>query len=374
MRFLAKCLTLLGTCLLATAAYAGDLSHYNMPRGVTSISRDIYDLHMAVFWICVAIGVGVFAVMIYSMIMHRKSRGVTPAQFHEHTIVEITWAIIPLLILVAMAIPATTLLMRMENSKEADITVKITGYQWRWRYEYLDEGISYFSNLKTPLEEIQNQKAKQQWYLLDVDHPLVLPTHKKVRFLITANDVIHSWWVPELGIKKDAIPGFIHESWAVIDKPGTYRGQCAELCGTNHAFMPIVVVAMDDKDYAHWLAEQNGKKEAVAVETEHKWTKDELLAKGETVFKTTCAVCHKADGTGMPPVFPALKGSKVATTGSVKAHIHLVLNGVPGTAMQAFGQQLSDEDLAAAITYVRNAWGNNTGDIIQPADVAKERG
>lgn len=233
-------------------------SKYNMPVGVTPISHDVYWLHMTVFWICVAIGVLVFGVLIYSLIMHRKSRGVKPAEFHEHPGLEIAWAIIPFLILVAMAIPATTVLMRMVDTRDSDVTIKITGYQWKWRYEYLDQGINFFSNIATTQDQIHNLAEKTPTYLLEVDKPLVLPTHRKIRFLVTANDVIHSWWVPALGMKTDAIPGFIHDSWAYIEKPGIYRGQCAELCGVNHGFMPIVVVAMNDTDFNNWL-KQNGK-------------------------------------------------------------------------------------------------------------------
>lgn len=348
---------------------------YNMPRGVTPLSHQIHNLHMTIFWICVAIGVVVFGVLLYSLVMHRKSRGYQAAQFHEHPVLEVTWAIIPFIILVAMAVPATTVLMRMEDYRNSEITIKVTGYQWKWKYEYLDQGISFFSNLSTPLDQIQNKVAKNPWYLLEVDHPLVVPVQKKIRLLVTSNDVIHSWWVPELGIKRDAIPGFIHEAWAIIEKPGTYRGQCAELCGVNHGFMPIVIEAKSDADFQQWVASQKPgqPKQLPAVLSGKNWTKDELMKRGEQAYNTSCSVCHKVDGAGMPPTFPAMKGSKVAT-GPVSAHIDMVLNGKTGTAMQAFGTQLSDDDLAAIITYERNAWGNNTGDVVQPADIAKAKG
>ncbi len=344
---------------------------YNMPRGVTPISADVYSLHMTVFWICVGIGVVVFGVLIYSLIYHRKSRGVEAAQFHEHTVVEIVWAIIPFLILIVMAIPATKILMKMNDDSESQLTIKITGYQWKWKYEYLDQGISFFSNLSTPQDQLSNKAAKGEWYLLEVDKPLVVPVHKKIRFLFTANDVIHSWWVPSLGIKRDALPGFINEAWAVVEKVGTYRGQCAELCGTNHAFMPIVVEAVTENDFNAWVTQQTGQ-QAQAAAAPQKMTKDELMAQGEKVYNKTCAVCHKPDGTGAPPVFPSIKGSKIAT-GALKDHINLVLNGKPGTAMQAFGPQLSDVDIAAVITYQRNAFGNNTGDVVEPADITAAR-
>lgn len=360
--------------LLAITPYAlahGE-SNYNLPKGVTPISQYIYDLHMTIFWICVVIGVVVFGVMIYTLIYHRKSRGVKPAQFHEHTVVEIVWAVIPFLILVAMAIPATIVLIRMNDTKEADINIKVTGYQWKWQYEYLDNGISFFSNLSTPRDEIENRKIKNQWYLLEVDKPLVVPIHKKIRFLVTANDVIHSWWVPSLGIKRDAIPGFIYEAWARIDKPGTYRGQCAELCGVNHAYMPIVVKAVTEEEYDKWLAEQTNQKAQAAQLSTKNLTKDDLMSLGKKVYDTNCAVCHKVDGSGMPPAFPAITGGHIAT-GPIAKHIDMVLHGVPGTAMQAFGKQLSDADIAAVITYQRNALGNKVGDIVKVKDIKAAR-
>lgn len=351
-----------------------------MPVGVTPISQDIYDLHMAVFWICVAIGVVVFSVMIYALIMHRKSRGAVPAQFHAHTGLEITWAVIPFILLILMAVPATLVLMRMEETKDAEITIKVTGYQWKWKYEYLDQGISFFSNLSTPYAQLQGKAPKGPYYLIEVDNPVVVPVNTKVRFVVTSNDVIHSWWVPELGIKRDAIPGFIHESWAIIEKPGTYRGQCAELCGTNHGFMPIVVEAKSQEEYDQWVKDQTAPKvpvktapvpEGVAASTVKKWTKAELMKLGEEGYNSKCSVCHKTDGTGMPPAFPAIKGSKIVT-GPLAAHLNMVFYGKPGTAMQAFGAQLSDEDIAAIMTYQRNSWGNNAG-IVQPSDVAALR-
>jgi cytochrome c oxidase subunit 2 len=228
----------------------------NMPRGVTPLSHAIYDLHMLVFWICVAIAVIVFGIMLFSLIRHRKSRGVTPAQFHEHPVLEIAWAIVPFIILIAIAVPATKTLIKMNDNSNPDLTIKVTGYQWRWRYAYLDQGIDFFSNLSTPTEELQNRAKKNPWYLLEVDHPLVVPIHKKIRFLFTSNDVIHSWWIPTLGIKRDTIPGFINEAWARIEKEGIYRGQCAELCGTNHAFMPIVVQAVSESAFNQWVKQQ----------------------------------------------------------------------------------------------------------------------
>lgn len=359
-----------GAFFISGSAWAA--IQYNMPHGVTPISRDMFDLHMMVFWVCVAIGIGVFSVMFYSIIMHRKSRGHVAAQFHEHTGVEIAWAVIPFLILVVMAVPATLVLMRMHDVGDADLTIKVVGYQWKWRYEYLDQGISFFSNLSTPPEQIQNKEKKNRHYLLEVDKPLVLPINKKVRFLVTANDVIHSWWVPRLGVKQDAIPGFIHETWATIMKPGVYRGQCAELCGVNHGFMPIVVIAKTQDEFNQWVSQQTaGKVAGLAAAKPEVLSKTALMEKGEAVYKASCAVCHKADGSGMPPAFPSMKGSRIVN-GDPALHIALVLNGKAGTAMQGFASQLNDNELAAVITYERNAWGNS-GSVVQPADVKAAR-
>ncbi len=368
--------------LLATNAFAEYT--FNLTPGVTPISQDIYDLHMTIFWICVAIGIVVFGVMFYSLFKHRKSLGVKPATFHGNVRIEIFWAIVPFLILVIMAVPATLVLMRMEDSSNADVNIKVTGYQWKWQYEYLDEGISFYSNLATPMDQIKNKVPKDKWYLLEVDKPMVVPVHKKIRFLVTSNDVIHSWWVPALGIKRDAIPGFIHEAWARIEKPGIYRGQCAELCGLNHGFMPIVLDARSEEDYQKWVQSQKAgveQAQATAVAANNKtWTQQELMQSGENLYNGQCAVCHKPNGKGMPPAFPALVGSAIAT-GPVKNHIDIVLNGKPGTAMAAFGNQLNDADIAAIITYERNAWGNGdtqkygqaAGGLVQPAEVAAAR-
>ena len=350
---------------------------FNMPVGATAISKEIYNLHMFAFWVCVGIGAVVFSILFYSIIMHRKSRGAVAAQFHEHSGVEIAWAVIPLLLLIIMAIPATRLLIKMEDTRNAAINIKITGYQWKWKYDYLDQGISFFSNMVTPLDEIHNKIVKNPAYLRQVDNPVVIPIHQKVRFLLTANDVIHSWWVPELGIKADAIPGFIHEVWTEVETPGIYYGVCAELCGTNHAYMPIVVEAKTPEAFARWVQDKSagkvkidrnpGSNKAVAL------TREVLMKQGASVYATSCAVCHKPDGSGMPPTFPAITGSKIAT-GNVKNHIDIVLNGgKPGSAMQAFGPQLSDTEIAAVITYQRNALGNSSGDLVQPEDIQAAR-
>lgn len=367
--------------ILSTASAAGLLlgaadvmAEYglNLRPGVTSVSQEAYSLHMLIFWVCVCIAIVVFGVMFISILKHRKSKGAVPAQFHESTTVEILWTIVPFLILIGMAIPATTALIALEDTSDSELSIKVTGYQWKWQYEYLDEGVSFFSTLSTPKNQIMNQVDKGADYLLEVDNPVVVPVGKKVRFLITANDVIHAWWVPDLGVKKDAIPGYINEIWARIDKPGVYRGQCAELCGKDHGFMPIVVVAKSEADYEKWVADQKSSGEAAAAANDREWSRADLMAHGEKVYGTNCAACHQANGAGVPGTFPALAGGVIAT-GPIAGHIDLVLNGKAGTAMAAFGAQLSDADLAAVITYERNSWGNDTGDVLQPSDIKAAR-
>lgn len=342
----------------------------NMPRGVTPVSQQIYDIHMVIFWICVIIGVGVFGVMFYSMFAHRKSRGAVAANFHENTKAEVIWTVIPFLILAAMAYPATKTLLNVYDASEAELDIKVTGYQWKWQYEYLGEGVSFLSELSTPADEIYNREEKSQYYLQEVSQPLVIPVNTKVRFLVTANDVIHAWWVPDFGVKKDAIPGFINETWAKVEKTGVYRGECAELCGKDHAFMPVVVNVVEKEEYAAWLAERKAEAEALRELTEKTFTVDELMEQGKAAYDRACAACHMANGEGIPGVFPALKDSPAAL-GPVEGHMEAVINGVPGTAMQAFAGQLSEVDLAAIITYERNAWGNDVGDLVQPVDVLK---
>ncbi len=357
--------------LLAFAHSALADYQLNMPEGVTPISHDVYRLHMAAFWMCVGIGVVVFGVMFYSIIMHRKSRHPVPAKFYQHLGLEITWAVIPFLLLVIIAVPATVVLFRMDDTRNSDVVIKITGYQWKWRYEYLNQGISFYSNLSTPMNQRMNFAPKDPHYLLEVDNPLVVPVGEKIRFLVTANDVIHSWWVPELGIKQDAIPGFIHEAWARIDTPGTYRGQCAELCGAGHGFMPIVVQAVSKEDFAKWIHKMtNGKVNANTMLPNKAWTKSELLQKGRQVYHQSCEVCHQEDGAGLKGLYPSLKGNAVVI-GSSDEEIRTVLLGKPGTAMQPFEDQLTAEEIASVVTYTRNEWGNNAHDIVQPLQVAK---
>lgn len=363
---------------MGTPMAAVDKWQLNMYRGVTPLSKDMYNLHMIAMIVCAIIGVIVFGVMIYSLIHHRKSKGHAPADFHGNHRLEIVWSVIPFLILVGLAIPATQILMRMEDNSDSDVTIKVVGYQWRWQYQYLDQGLSYFSTLSTPYDQIQNKAKKGEWYLLEVDKPLVLPTHKKIRFLVTSNDVIHSWWVPELGVKRDAIPGFMYEAWARIEKPGIYRGQCAELCGINHAFMPIVVQAVSAEEFDQWVANQTKVKEefstvGVSPLPSTAISADDLMTVGKQKYEQLCAACHQNNGTGLPPLYPALKRSSVAVGNPISRHIRILLDGIPGSAMQPYREQLTDNEIAAIVTYERNAWGNNTTDVVQPAEVAAVR-
>ena len=350
----------------------------NMPKGVTPLSKDMYHLHMIAMEICAIIGVVVFGILIYSLIHHRKSKGYQAAHFHDNTRLEVVWTIIPFLILLGLAFPATRTLVKLDNTDNAEVTIKIVGSQWKWQYYYMDEGVSFYSNLATPFNEIMNKTKKGATYLLNVDNPLVLPVGKKVRFLVTASDVIHSWWVPELGVKRDAIPGFMHEAWANIKKPGIYRGQCTELCGVGHGYMPIVVKAVSEEEYKQWIAEQLKKQtlwhdKQYAIDEQKNMSKDELMALGEEKYNMICAACHKVDGKGLPPMYPALKGSSYAVGYPISRHIDIILYGSPGSAMQSYENMLSNEEIAAVVTYERNAWENNTNDIVEPVEVAKLR-
>jgi|AntAceMinimDraft_5_1070358.scaffolds.fasta_scaffold00117_23 cytochrome c oxidase subunit 2 len=355
--------------VIAMAAGDDNISAYNMPRGVTEVGHQIYNLHMIILWICVVIGVAVFAVMFYSIYYHRKSRGFKASTFHESTKVEIAWTVVPFLILIMMAIPATTTLVDIYNNDDAEMDIVVTGFQWKWKYEYLNEdgeNVAFFSNLSTPQAEIDNIAPKGEFYLLEVDEPMVIPVDTKVRFLITANDVIHSWWVPSLAVKRDAIPGFINEVWTKATKEGVYRGQCAELCGKSHGYMPIVVNVVSKEEYKQWLVGKQQDAAQVKDLMAQSFSMDELMERGKGVYDVNCLACHGAKGEG--GVGTAIAASAVAT-GDVGHHLDIGIKGVPGTAMQAFGAQLNDVDMAAVITYQRNAFGNNMGDTIQPIDV-----
>ncbi len=347
-------------------------SNYNLTQGVTDISHKVYELHMTIFYVCIVIGLIVFGLMFIAMLKHRKSKGAKAAQFHESTFIEIIWTIIPFVILVALAVPATKTLIEMEDNSNADITIKITGSQWKWHYQYFDHDFGFYSLLSTSAEQIANKEKKGSNYLLEVDKPLVIPVNKKVRFLVTADDVIHSWWVPAFAVKQDANPGFINEAWTRVNEPGTYRGQCAELCGKDHGFMPIVVKVLPENEYQQWLDSQLANiasaKEQEQQELNNGMTMTEAMSLGEEVYISRCAACHMPGGQGIPGAFPALKDSKIAL-GDIAEHIDVVVNGVKNSAMQAFGDQLSLKELAAVITYERNAWGNDTDDLVQASDV-----
>nr|WP_300309320.1 cytochrome c oxidase subunit II [Halomonas sp.] len=344
---------------------------WNMPVGVTDISREVHSLHMTIFWICVVIGVVVFGAMFYSLFRYRRSKGAQAAKFHEHTTVEVIWTAIPLLILIGMAVPATATLKKMYDASEADLDVMITGQQWRWQYSYLGEDVNFISSLATPREQISGDQERGENYLLEVDQPLVLPVGKKVRLLMTSDDVIHSWWVPELAVKQDAIPGFVNENWVRINEPGIYRGQCAELCGKDHGFMPVVVQAMEEEEFDAWLAERKSAASEEAAGADREWKLDELMERGEQVYGSICAACHQPNGAGLPPTFPALAGNQ-ALLDDREHHLDTVLNGVAGTPMPGFRTTLSPVELAAVITYERNAWGNDTGDVVQPSEIAEQ--
>jgi cytochrome c oxidase subunit 2 len=388
--------------LWLTAFSAGaesERSIWNMPVGVTEISREVYGLHMLIFWAVVIIGVVVFAAFFFSIWAHRRSRNPEPATFHESTTVEIVWTIIPFFILIGMAIPATGTLIKIEDSGDAEMSIKVTGYQWMWGYEYVGEDVSLISRLDRESDRVRQvgsgiDPSTVDNYLLEVDNRLIVPVDTKIRFLLTSNDVIHAWWVPDLGMKRDAIPGFINEMWARIDEPGVYRGQCAELCGRDHGFMPVVVEAVPKDEFEAWLAEQKGGDGSQSAETEARQTasaddagtvsdaddaatEDEpaeelalsaLMETGEKIYGGQCVACHKDSGQGMPPAFPSLHGSEVVT-GDPARQIAQILNGK--NAMPPFGH-LSDEEVAAVVTYTRNSWDNDSG-VVQPADVAELR-
>ncbi|MDX1455387.1 MAG: cytochrome c oxidase subunit II [Gammaproteobacteria bacterium] len=415
MRFSKLKAALCGWMALAFAGFSTSAlaeSAINMPKGVTTLSGEVYDLHMEIFWWCVGIAVVVFGAMIISIIFHRKSNNPEPAKFHHNTTVEVIWTVIPFLILILMAVPAAKTLLKMEDFRESDISIKVTALQWKWNYDYIEEGFDFYSTLDEKSNAIRQVNSgldpnEHENYLLDVDKRVVIPTGKKVRLLLTSADVIHSWWVPGFAVKKDAIPGFINELWFNVEegKEGVYRGQCTELCGRDHGFMPIVVEAVTQEEYAEWVNEQRiaaglepktaseikdvvdgdeALEEAAAADAREpiadsqseaaveEWTMDVAMQRGEAAYVTSCGACHQANGEGMPAAgFPALKGSAMVTD-DVAAHIDIVLNGKAGTAMAAFGN-LSDEDIAAIVTYERNAWGNNTGDLVTPSDIKAAR-
>jgi cytochrome c oxidase subunit 2 len=350
------------------------VNQLNLHEGVTEIARQAMWLHWMMLTICLVIFIGVFGIMFYSIWAHRKSRGVKPATFHENMGVEIAWTVIPFIIIIAMALPATKTVVAMKDTSGADLTVKATGYQWQWGYEYVDgsaSGLKFLSKLATPRAQIENRQPKDEFYLMEVDRPMVVPVNKKVRVVLTAADVIHSWMVPDFGVKQDAIPGFLRDTWFRAEQPGLYRGQCAELCGKDHAFMPIVVEVKSQADYDKWVEDQKKQMAALADDPNKEWTESELVARGEKVYASTCVACHQANGKGLPGAFPALDGA-ITVLGPKNEQIKTVLHGRPVTAMAAFGGQLNDVEIASVITYTRHAWSNagkGEDPTVQPKDV-----
>ena len=356
--------------LVPTSVFS-EASDYNMRVGVTEVSEEIFDLHMLIMWICVWIGVVVFGIMFWSLWKYRKSSGAIAAKFDDHFWVEIAWTVAATVILVGMAIPSTSVMIKAYDDTEGDINIMVTGYQWKWQYTYLEEGVSFFSNLATSQEEIDNALPKGEFYLSEVDEPLVIPINKRIRFLITGNDVIHSWWVPDFAVKQDAVPGFINTAWTVVPKPGIYRGACTELCGLKHAFMPVVVRAVEQEEYEAWIIEKIALAEAEKLLTEKIWTKAELIERGQGVYLKNCVACHQTNGQGLPPVFPSLDGSQIVM-GNKATNIEILMEGVQGAAMQAFSNQLSEVDIASVITYTRQSWSNGKngdGEIVVPKDI-----
>ena len=350
-----------------------DWDALNMREGVTEVSRDVFELHMLIFYICVAIGAVVFSVMFYSLFRYTKKRNPNPSTFHESTKLEVAWTVVPFLILIAMAVPASKTLTEIYDDEEGEINIQVVGYQWKWEYKYLEDDINFFSNLSTDQDEIYNLVPKGENYLLEVDEPLIIPVDTRVRFLITANDVIHSWWVPDFAIKQDAIPGFINTAWTRAEETGIYRGNCTELCGKNHGFMPVVVKVVEKDEYNDWVLAKKEEAIKLAELTEKEWSLAELSERGEGVYQKNCVACHQMNGEGLPPIFPALAGSDIVMFDKNR-NVEILMEGVQGAAMQSFANQLSEVDMAAVITYTRQAWGNaenGDGAYVVPSDIVE---
>lgn len=370
---------LAGLCFPVLAASAeSEPFGLNMHSGVTSGANSVYQLHMLVFWVCAVIGAGVFLVMLWSLVRHRRARGAEAAQFSGNTTLEIVWTIIPVLILAMIAVPATSVLLAINALPTPGLTVDIRGSQWKWHYAYAGQNIAYYSNLGTASRDASRKgatasPASVSYYLREVDNPLVLPVGEHVRLRLTSDDVIHSWWVPALGFKRDAIPGYINEADIVIDKPGIYRGQCTELCGTGHGFMPIVVQAVTKEEFQQWVTQSQQAAAAESSRSTAPWSREAAMEEGRKTFESSCAACHQADGKGIPGAFPALDGSAVVN-GPLQAHLTFVIHGSPrNPIMRPFGKELSDRQLAGVLTYERNAWGNHTGDLVTPEQAKAAR-
>lgn len=376
------------TLALWSLAACAELN-WNFPKPVTPMAADTLHVHNKFMVIIMVIFLVVLGIMIYSIVNHRKSKGYQAAQFTgPSTRSQVLWTLVPFAILlyidfILMGIPAYHSVVVMEDTKNgADMVVKVTGMQWRWQYEYMDgdaQGIKFVSNLKTPEDQIYNKAEKGEHYLLEVDNELVLPVDKKVRILLTSNDVIHTWWVPQFGAARDAIPGFLRETWTRIEEPGVYRGQCKELCGKGHGFMPVVVRAVPEEEYKAWVAAKKQEMESASAGADKEWSKEDLIARGKEVYVKNCAVCHQAEGQGLPPAFPPLAGSKIVNAPNFDesgklipdSHLDRVFNGK--NVMPAWKGVLNDVDIAAVVTYERNAFGNNMGDTVQPAQVKSLR-
>ena len=359
----------------------------NIPQPASPIADQIYGLHMYILWVCATIFVVVFGMMFYSIFKFRKSNGAKPdVNFHESTLIEIIWTIIPFIILIAIAVPATKTVLQMKDTSNPDMTIKVTGFQWGWRYDYNAENFGFYSNLSTPWSQIGQPgtaptEAKGQDYLLEVDNALVVPVGKRIRLLITSNDVIHGWYVPQLGINQYGIPGFIKDVWFTAESVGTFKGQCSQICGKLHGYMPIAVIVKSETDYAKWVEESRAKWSTNALtavapaappEDDGKtFTMAEAKDKGEKIYAANCVACHQANGKGLPPAFPSLAGSKTVL-GTSDQQINVLLNGRVGTAMQSFAR-LSNSEIATVITYTKNSFGNSVGKVIQPADIKAAR-
>ena len=373
-----------GLMLLAAAPWA--LAVNNLPGGpavnqidlhppVTRIAEQQQWLHNVMLVICLVIFIGVFGVMFYSILKHRKSLGAKPANFHESVAVEIAWTVVPFIIVIGMGAMATKTVVAQKDTSNADLTIKATGYQWKWGYDYLKgegEGIRFLSTLDLAQRELSDAgKPAGDDYLLKVDNPLVVPVDRKIRIVTTANDVIHAWMVPSLGVKQDAIPGFVRDTWFRAEKTGDYYGQCAELCGKEHAYMPIHVKVLSQADYAKWVDGEKKKMAAAADDPSKVWKLEDLIARGEKVYAANCAVCHRPDGKGAGPIKP-LDGSAIVQDADKGKQLTIVLGGAANGAMPSW-KQLSDTELAAVITYTKNNWSNKTGQLVQPAEVLAAR-
>ncbi len=352
----------------------------NLHPAVTRIAAEQGWLHWFMLIACFVIFVAVFSVMFYSIWKHRKSKGHKPANFHESVTVEVVWTIIPFLIVIGMALPATKVLVASKDTSNSDLTIKATGYQWKWGYDYLKgegEGVSFLSTLDSAQRQMSNDGAKGDMpddYLLKVDNPLVVPVNKKIRIITTANDVIHSWGVPAFGVKQDAIPGFVRDTWFRSDKTGDFYGQCYELCGKEHAYMPIHVKVLAAQDYSVWVDGQKKKMAARQDDPAKVWTLEDIEKRGEKVYAANCAACHQPNGKGAGPIKP-LDGSPVVLDADKTKQIQVVLNGrTTPTGQMPSWKQLSDTDIAAVISYTKNNWSNKTGQIVQPAEVLAQRG